>query len=476
MIEDASAVSRWREGRVVVRPGRSVASVWGQSLVVLILLIWGSGLLVGFESALAVLTITSLAAIVAGLARPILGVFGLGMWSTLDAAARVFLLTGGLWRWNTFNYWLLAVMLLSLPFLLRLRDLQSRILEAFLVLLGLELAISSDRLLGAQHVLGIAVLFGLLVYFTRAARDERIWYWLGVVCGTLAAAGGLVFYLQMDGLPYINPNVWAFLPLTGLFALCLGFIYGRRRPHEQLTLMGLATVNVVWVFLSGSRGGLLIAAFCLAFLGAAVRPLVRRAAFLIIGVLLAVAVASQFAHLQAAVLNRLGVLLDRDRPLVSRTSGRSDLVIAGWHIFLDHPLGVGTGGFAAAWAGLGDLGGLLTFHRRGVETQAHSAWIKTLAENGVPGILLLAAYVFSFAVVGWRRSRRDPNLRLLGFLVTAVLSVAFVSTEFQGKGLWLLAAGATTLFRRAEMVRPGRGPSSPATRSAHASATRVRRA
>lgn len=420
----------------------------------LIVLVWGAGLLVGFEPALAVLTVLGLAAVIVGLARPIIGVFGVGMLSTLDAAARVFLLEGGLWRWNTVNYWLLAVMLLALPFLLRLKDTQSRILQALLLLLILELVMSSDRRLGAQHVLGLAILFGLLVYFTRAARNEEIWYWLGLVNGTLAAATGLVFYLQIDRLPYINPNAWAYVPLTGLFAICLGLLSGRLGPRAQITLLSLATVNVVWVFLSGSRGTLLSALTSLAILTAAVRPPRRRAFFVTGGLLLAVAIATQFADLRTLGLHRIGLLLDPDRTLMSRTSGRSDLMIAGWHIFLRHPFGVGTGGFSDAWSTLGDLGGLLTYRQIGEERRAHSAWVQTLAENGVPGIALLGAYVASFALVGWRRARRDPHLRLLGLQVTAVLSVAFVSTAFQGKGLWFLAAGVTTLFRRAGSARP----------------------
>jgi O-antigen ligase len=436
--------------------------------VVLIVLVWGGGLLVGFESALALSTIGSFAAVVVGLARPVIGVFGVGMLSTLDAASRVFLLEGGLWRWNTVNYWLLVVMVLSLPYLVRLKDGQSRILQAFLLLLTLELAVSADRRLGAQHILGLAVLFGLLVYFTRAARDEQIWYWLGVVNGTLAAATGLVFYLQIEQLPYINPNAWAYVPLTGIFAICLGLLCGRPRLRAQITLLLLATVNVVWIFLSGSRGTLLIAVTSLVILAVAVRPHRRRAAFLAGSLLVAIAITTQFAHLQALGLERVGLLFDPDRPLVSRTSGRSDLMIAGWNIFLSHPLGVGTGGFSDAWADLGDLGGRLTFERTGEETQAHSAWFKTLAENGVPGIVLLAAFVGSFAVVGWRRSRRDPNLRLLGLLVTAALSVGFVSAQFQGKGPWFLAAAAMTLFRHAQRPRPGRLVSS-AQAIAHAS-------
>jgi hypothetical protein len=94
----------------------------------------------------------------------------------------------------------------------------------------------------------------------------------------------------------------------------------------------------------------------------------------------------------------------------------------------------------------------LSGYKKGQQQSCHSAWMKTLAENGVPGVLLLAGYVFSFAVTGWRR--QADGLLLLGALVTFCLSFAFISTEFAGKGLWLLAAGVTVLLDdRTEDVR-----------------------
>jgi len=82
----------------------------------------------------------------------------------------------------------------------------------------------------------------------------------------------------------------------------------------------------------------------------------------------------------------------------------------------------------------------------GSGSPAHSAWVKTLAENGIPGALLLIGYVGSFAVVGL--SRKNPRLRLLGLFAALVMSVAFLSTEYRGKGIWLLAAGATYLLHK----------------------------
>jgi hypothetical protein len=77
--------------------------------------------------------------------------------------------------------------------------------------------------------------------------------------------------------------------------------------------------------------------------------------------------------------------------------------------------------------------------------------MKGLAENGLVGFGLLAAFVGSFAVSAWKR-RHDPIVRV-GFLVSAVLTAAFTSTEFQPRGLWLLAAGATSILHRRYLVQ-----------------------
>jgi len=149
--------------------------------------------------------------------------------------------------------------------------------------------------------------------------------------------------------------------------------------------------------------------------------------------------------LRESALHRVDKLLDSKYSLAQRTSGRSDLVLGAWEIFREHPLGVGTGGFAVAWSELGRHAGVSGFGRW-EEKQAHSGWAKTLAENGVLGLVLLMAYVGSFVAIGLRLGTRYALG--LGALVTVVLGAAFISTEFQGKGLWLLAAGATSLLQR----------------------------
>jgi O-antigen ligase len=154
-------------------------------------------------------------------------------------------------------------------------------------------------------------------------------------------------------------------------------------------------------------------------------------------------VSTAFTDLQRSSISRIEKLFDPGRSMTGRTSGRSDLALGGWYIFLENPLGVGTGGFGKAWANLGRREGLSEF-RRGVEFQAHSAWVKVLVENGVPGAVLLAAFILSFTAAGLTSPIRGAAS--LGLLVTITISTALLSTEFQSKGVWFLAAGATVVL------------------------------
>jgi O-antigen ligase len=365
------------------------------------------------------------------------------MLCTLDVLSRVF--TGGLWRWNTFNYWLIVVMLISGGQLLRLRGTELRLFQFFLLFLAAGLTVSDNLALGAQHILDGIALFGLLLYFRRVRWEAGLAYALAISTGVLAAVGGLVFFLARDRLAYVNPNAWSFFPLTAIFASCLAVATGIGSRRRLSLLLSLTSINGVWVFFSESRGGLMIAVACFAFLLIRLR---RWGLASVVGVVLAGVLAFTTASLlieqKSRTLSRVGKLFDTSKTLTERTSGRSDLALGAWYVFLDHPFGIGTGGFAPAWAGLINRAGLSGFGQ-GSEVSAHSGWAKTLAENGFLGIALLAAFVLSFAFVGWHRGR--STRLLIGGLVTAVLSLGFSVTEFQGKGLWFLAAGVMSLPR-----------------------------
>jgi hypothetical protein len=429
-----------------------MAPYWGKRVLIVVIAVWAASFVLGFTTSLIILTVLGFGMTILGVRKPALGLLGIGLLCTIDAPARALLFTGGILRYNTFNYWLLLVMVLAIPFLLRLHDPQTRLLQAFVLLLGLQLAAAPGLREGVYIILGIVAAFGLLVYFAAAYQDQQAWYWLGLVSGTVSAVGGLLFLLQRDSLPYVNANAWAFFPLTGLFAICMGLPFAAQVRRGRISLqflavMNLAMVNLVWVLLSASRGVLSIAAICMVYLVLSVRGLTRRLGVLAFAALLALVVTIHFGDYYERVLVRLGRLVDPQIEATSRTSGRYDLMVGGWDIFVNNPFGVGTGGFKRAWAALGDLGGRLPLQRRlGQETAAHSGWVHVLAENGIVGFSILVAYVFSFAVVGMRKWKQSRSLAMLGILVTAVMTIAFVSTEFQGKALWFLAAGVTVLL------------------------------
>jgi O-antigen ligase len=432
------------------------AARWGRALLVVILAAWGAGAVVGFERALAGLTILGFALAIFGFRNRILGLYGVSILCTLDPVTRQILLMGGVLRWNTFNYLLLLVILVSAMPLLRWKNGPTRLLIAFAALLVVEIAWGGDWKEGAQHVLSAVAYFGLVVYFARAGRDPRIWTWLGLVNGTLAAAGGLIFFAQGTFVSLVNPNAFVYFPLTAMFSICLG-ARGAGRV-VRLVLAGLAIANFAWVFLSGSRGGLLIALLCLFFLSVRLLGGPLGWAFVATALFLGVLLSARFGERESYTLHRIGKFLDPSESMAERTSGRYDLVVAGWNMFLDHPLfGVGTGGFAGSWARLEGVEGLSNYGV-GREVQAHAGWMKTLAENGLPGLVMHAAFVLSFAVLGWRR--RAQGLLFPGLLATGALAVAFISTEFQTKGIWFLAAGVAVLLQSPQLLRrpePSRG-------------------
>lgn len=426
------------------------ADATGRRWVMAIVLIWGVGLFAGLRLSVALLTVLALAAAVAGLRRPRLGLLAAGMLCTLDPLMNSLIFTGGLLRWNTINYLLLLVALLWLPLFWRRRDVSLRLIEACAVLLALEVIISPDWRQGIQDVAGLGAIFGLVVYLGRRRFARADWYWLGVVCGTLAAAGGVVFFLQRASLPTINANAWAFFPLTALFAVCVALPCSFDRRRGPLVLSALAGVLLVWVFLSGSRGSMLVAAVCGVYLVLAMRGIGRRAALVAVLGLALLAAATQFTDLQQQSLERVRLLFDTRVRLVDRTSHRSELLLGGWYIFLDNPLGVGTGGFTAVWRDLDRRDGLPAPDRYR-EKAVHAGWVKLLAENGVPGFALMAAFVASFAVRGLRR--RNRSMRALGVLTAAVLALELVSTEYQSKGLWFIAAATMAMLGAGSPLR-----------------------
>ena len=416
---------------------------WGLFMVLCVLASTGVALVVGFKTGFAMINAIGFLAAIFGLYRPAVGLMGISILCTADPLARALLFASGPLPWNTLNYWLLLVMFLSIVFLMRLNDPQSRLMELWVIVLLFGLVFTPKMEDGVETALNVVTFFGLLFYFSRNSREDGAWFWQAVVAGLVGAFLGLAFYLQMSQLPVVNPNAWAYFPVTAIFAICLGFRFAPRRGRGQLLLGLLAALNLVWVFLSASRGTLLVGVVCMAYLIFSIRSKAEQIGYLIFGTLLALFVVVNFSELNDAALHRINKLFDPDQSMIGRTSGRSDLAYGGFLIFLDHPFGVGTGGFTDAWAKMGFRESLSGWGYGG-NREAHAGWVKVLAENGFLGFLVLAVFAWSFVAVGWRKRR--AGLFPLGLFVTCLVSVAWVSTEFAAKGIWFLTAGATALL------------------------------
>jgi hypothetical protein len=421
-----------------------------------IIISWSIAILGKFQVGLSILIGFGLLTAIIGIRKPLVGLLGISILCALDTPSRVFLLTGGILRWNTLNYWLLVMLALNFGVLLKLGTIHAKFAFVFGIVLAIFLVLTpaTGMEIGTMTVLNFFSYFGLLVYFARVARNPRIWYLQGLICGVLAAFGGLAYYLQQSELPYVNPNAWAYFPITAIFALCLGHKYAPSGWKGQIPIGILAVANFAWVFLSGSRGGLLVSSACILFLLLTMRSLSQRLVYVAMAAVLGFTAITEFSDLSETAIHRVTKLFDPNVKVESRTSGRSDLAVGAWYIFEENPFGVGTGGFSSAWVKLGYRDALSGF---GYEKQveAHSGWAKVLAENGVIGITLFTCFVVSFLVVGWKK--RKQGFFPLGLLATVILALAFFSTDFASKGLWYVAAGATVLL---SVKRPGpqKGP------------------
>ena len=412
------------------------------------LLLAAASLTLGLQPVLAVLTALAFGAALAGLVMPAVGFVGVGLLCVLDPVVRDQLFRGTPLPWNLINYFLLVVVALSIPRLLRRRDSPGRLLEVLLLVLAAGLAWSLDRRLGLLHILMALIYFGILHYLLPLATSGEAWYRLGLVNGTVAAVGSGVYFLQRQSLASIDANALSHFPLTGLLSCALAYRFSRAAGSRARMLERLAAANACWIFLSGSRGGLLVALFVMGWL--LVQAPGRRARLALLGwtLLLGGVIVLAFhseVNLERSTAARYS--------LSQRTSGRSELAAAAWGLGLAHPFGIGTGSFPKTWAYRTSDPAWRGRYSPGLEKDAHSAWLKVFAENGFPGALALLAFVGSFAAVGWRRRRRDPDALALGVLASGAMALAFVTTQFQPKGIWLLAAGVAAVLDRAG--RPG---------------------
>jgi hypothetical protein len=416
------------------------SDAWGLPVALAVLCLWTSGVFIGFERAIACLTLLGFGLVVIGLLRPTAGLIGAGLLCTIDPLTRHYVMTGGLLRYNTLNYVLAALLLFAFAYTIRLTDPHSRLLHLLIILMVLGLAVTPDHIAGVEVVLNVAAVHALVVCFLRALEDRRVWFWVAIVNGIAGAAGAAVFFLQFENIQHMNENAFSHYLTAALFSICVCLVMFKTAALPRFILMLLAVSNSMFIFLTGSRQSTLVAALCLVLVMAALKGVGQRALVLISCAAIANVAFVVFPDFAAFSVHRVSKLMDSEYSAAERTSGRSEIYQAGWYMFTENPLGVGTGGFARVYAGLNVEGLRLAAKERG----AHSAWLKTMAENGVLGIGILTAYVFSFLIAGLHR--HSEGKLSLGLMVTAALTLAFTASEFQGKAAPWLAASATVIL------------------------------
>lgn len=415
---------------------------WGGRLVLASLVIWPVSFGLGFHISLAILTCLAFVVSLVFIARPVVGMLGVGMLCCLDTVSRPYLMSwsGGMFRWNTFNYFLLIVILLYVRTLLRQASLQIRVWQAFVCLVAIGVLASPSVVIGTNNLLNLVTPWGLLAFCLAGSRlrsvQEPMWFWVACVNGVLGSVGGLVYYLQRANLPRLDNNEFSYFPLTAMFCICLARSYRSGRSHALLNT--LAAVNFCWVFLSGSRGSLLAAVICSIYLLYQTSGVGRRSLTIMVAACTCVLVVSQFPEMMDKTHDKFQRLADPSLSYRERTSGRANLFMDGWQIFMKNPLGVGTGGFNASRISSDNY---VSFKQTSA-VAAHSGWLKILVENGVVGIAFFLLFICSFSMVAARQ--KDPSL---GLFVSATLAVAYVSAEFSGKGPWLLAAGSIVILQ-----------------------------
>ena len=436
------------------RPRRArprAANRAGRRSVAAILAIWAAAPVIGFTGSVALLTVLGFAGAIAGIRWPRLGLLSAGVLCTLDPLMNSLIFTGGILRWNTFNYLLLGVTVLWLPLFWRRHDVSLRLIEACAALLAFELIISPDWAHGMQDLAGLCAVFGLYVYLARRRFSRADWYWLGVVCGTLAAAGGLIYFVQKDALPTINPNAWAFFPVTALFAVCVALpcSFGRRGGPAILT--GLAGILLVWVFLSGSRGSMLVAAACAIYLVLAGRGIGRGVT------LVATRPSSCSPRLRSS-----------PRCSASRWIGSAPSWTVGprWWTAPATARSCSSAAGTCSWTIRWASGRRLTaVWHEWAGGRASPPPIGTVTRSCTPAGSRSWPKTVSPASRSWRRSsrfalrgllQRYRGVRALGVLTATALALELVSTEYQSKGLWFIAAAAMAMLGRRSPLRPRR--------------------
>jgi hypothetical protein len=236
---------------------------------------------------------------------------------------------------------------------------------------------------------------------------------------------------------FYDPSIYGRFLVVGILASLVLVLFAR--SAIAWVAVALASVTMVGLVPSFSQssfvalGAGIVAALIVLWRRRAVAPLAVAAAALLL-------VTMGVPQLRHRILGHAG--------LSAATGGRAPLLSHGIDIFFHHPLiGVGTGGFVAAYA-----------QETGKPPKlaaSHDAPITVAAETGLPGLAFLCWLLVVLFTVPFRRNRGDgPSGRArLAFglgLVAIVVHSLFYNALFEDPLLWGLIGLSAVALREPE--------------------------
>lgn len=330
-----------------------------------------------------------------------------------------------------------------------------------------------------SYVNGTAALFALAVWpaLALAGRRQAGLALRSASLGTAALLLALVAAAQSKGavlglavatalLLLLAPSRLRLLPLALLAVVPVAAALGPLTAPYRSTTAEAARLPGWWALALGCLGALLGAVFVLADRRLSVSETVRRTlerslALLVVGALAAGLAVISLGPGIGGEARRAWHSLEQSP---SRSGGSSHLVALGshridfWRVALDearaHPvLGIGGRGFYNAYL----------LRRRSPETplRAHSLYLDTLAEEGIPGLVLLLLALGLPLAAAARRLRSPVGIAAFGgattFLVHAAVDWVWTIPAVGVPALLLLGAGCVgapraRFSRRAELA------------------------
>jgi O-antigen ligase len=310
-----------------------------------------------------------------------------------------------------------------------------------------------DALDSAKRLL-IIFFASLPIYMVLVDRNCFKWIGWTIVLSAIASNATIVFGVlppltsesaSRFGGTLENPNLFAFVSLTGLVSLTyLWRVHHRRLLKVFIFLAG--TILSYQIIISGSRKGI-IGVFLILLLQYAFFALKNRKKVTFkrsVGGLIAISILlSGFGYFVAisdsgSRMRNMMLFFKGENPVKERSiTNRAFLADIGFKRFLENPIiGTGLSSFADTKLGIG-------VYSRSIGTYSHSNMIEILVSSGVIGFFLYYAIYFTCFLqlsLKFKSNIDEKNRHLLYFSTTSVavlLFYEFLAVTYYGKEFWI---------------------------------------